>query len=74
MNKAILYTPIGEKKGRFLEKSLKDQEIPFIVISEVEEIYAAGVSEVPTLEVEKQRYRFEEAKEWIRGKAHENKE
>jgi hypothetical protein len=74
MNKVILYTPLSEKKGRFLEKSLIDEEIPFIKVTEVEEIYAAGISEVPALEVDGKRYIFQEAKDWIRGKANESNE
>lgn len=74
MNKVTLYTPLSEKKGRFLEKSLIDQEVPFIKVIEVEEIYAAGVSEVPTIEVDGKRYKFQESRDWIRGKANESKE
>ena len=73
MNKIILYTIAGNKTGRFLEKSLVDLELAYSIETNLELAYEKGVSEIPTLEINGVRYKFEAAKQWLRSYARENK-
>lgn len=54
-------------KCTVLETKLKNKEIEFEEISDVEEMLSKGISSVPYLEVEGKLLNFSEAVKWVNG-------
>lgn len=59
-----LYTT-GCPKCRILAKKLKDKNIVYAEVTDVDEMLRMGMSEVPVLEVEGERMSFGEAVKWV---------
>lgn len=67
-----LYTT-GCPKCRILTKKLKDKNIAYMEVTDVDEMLKMGMSEVPVLEVDGKRMSFGEAVKWVNNYEEEDK-
>jgi len=53
---------------RVLKKKLLDKELPFMEVSDEEEMMSLGIQTVPVMSVDGRLLEFKEANEWINNK------